>query len=173
MSTLREQHEPNDRNAQDAAHWNAVEEAAELLHEERFREALTMLRDVLKRDPTNAYAFFLAGVALFESGELEPARDAYRACLRVSPKYLGARVALSHVLRQLGDTRDAVREGMEALSQSPEDGDALHAVGLAYLARGETVAAKKYLTAFLETNPEFEVTTEVRALLAEMGAPQS
>jgi len=157
-----------DANAEDAAHWDAVEEAAELLHEERFREALSMLRDVLQRDSKNPYAFFLAGVALFESGELEPARDAYRACLNVAPKHLGARVALSHVLRSLGDTKEAVREGMEALSQNPGDGDALHAVGLAYLARGEVVAAKKYLEAFLETHPEFEVAEEVKALLANM-----
>lgn len=158
------------KDAKDAAHWEAVEEAAELLHEERFREALVMLRDILTRDPKNPYAFYLAGIALFESGELAPARDAYRACLNVAPHHLGARVALSHVLRSLGETKEAIREGMEALSQSPSDGDALHAVGLAYLARGETVAARKYLTAFLDTHPEFEVETEVRSLIAEMGS---
>ncbi len=155
-------------DAKDAAQWDAVEEVVELLHEERFREALTALRDILKDDPTNPYAYYFTGIALFESGELEASRDAYRACLRVAPKHLGARVSLSHVLRSLGDTKEAVREGMEALSQSPGDPDALHAVGLAYYARGELVAARKYLTAFLDTRPEFEVGTEVRALLAEM-----
>ena len=66
----------------DAAHWEAVEEAAELMHEERFHEALARARDaVLKADPTNSYAFFFLGQALYEVGELEPARDAYRACL--------------------------------------------------------------------------------------------
>ncbi|WP_394831909.1 tetratricopeptide repeat protein [Pendulispora rubella] len=159
---------PANDEGRDAAHWEAVEEASELLHEERFREALVALRNVLQRDPTNPYAFYLAGIGLYESGEIEPSRDAYRACLRVSPTHLGARVALSHVLRILGDTKEAVREGMEALSQSPGDGDALHAVGLAYLARGEMVAAKKYLNAFLETNPEFEVAEEVRGILSEM-----
>jgi tetratricopeptide (TPR) repeat protein len=146
--------------------WAAVEEATELLHEERFREALVELRRVLAADPQNPYAFNFLGVAFFEVGELEAARDAYAACLKLAPAYLGARVALSQVLRSLSDARGAVREGQAALSQSPGDPDALYAVGLAYRARGDDAAATKYLEAFLATGPEFEVAVETRALLS-------
>lgn len=139
-----------------------------MLREERFHEALAMLRDVIKASPKNPYAYHYAGVALYETGELEPARDAYAACLKVAPNHLGARIALSHVLRELGDTRGAAKEGLEALSQAPGDGDALYAVGLAYYARGEWVSARKYLDAFLGSRPEFEVATEVQALLAKI-----
>jgi tetratricopeptide (TPR) repeat protein len=153
----------------DAEKWSAVEEASELLHEERFREAMIELRAVLERDTGNPYAYYFLGVAFFEVGEVEAARDAYAACLKIAPKYLGARVALAHVLRILGDTRSAVREGMAALSQAPGDPDALYALGLAYHARGENAAARRYLEAFLETNPEFEVAVETRALLGSIG----
>jgi Flp pilus assembly protein TadD len=149
----------------DAARWDAVEEATELLHEERFREAMVALRDVLKRDPRNAYGYYFLGIAFFEIGEVESARDAYAACLKLAPGHLGARVALSHVLRLLGDLRGAVREGMAVLERSPNDPDALHAVGLAHHARGDNRAARRYLEAFLATNPEFEVAVETRALL--------
>jgi tetratricopeptide (TPR) repeat protein len=156
--------EAKDR-AKDRAHWAAVDEATELLHEERYREALTALRDVATRDPKNPYAYYFLGVALFEMGELETARDAYRASLRIAPKHLGARVSLTHVLRQLGDLREALKEGTTALSQAPGDGDALHAVGLVYLARGDDAAARRYFEAFLETNPELETAMEVRGIL--------
>jgi Flp pilus assembly protein TadD len=149
----------------DVVRWEAVEEATELLHEERYREAMIELRRVLEVDPKNAYAYNFLGVAFFEVGELEPARDAYTACLKLAPAHLGARVALCHVLRLLGDVRGALREGMAALSRSPGDPDALHAVGLAYHAAGDPVAARKYLEAFLATSPELEVSLEVRALL--------
>jgi Flp pilus assembly protein TadD len=149
----------------DAARWAAVEEATELLHEERFREAMVELRNVLTRDPKNAYAFYFLGIAFFEIGEVESARDAYAACLKLAPGHLGARVALAHVLRILGDTKGAIREGMAALERAPRDPDALHAVGLAYQARGEDAPARKYLEAFLGTHPEFEVDLETRALL--------
>ncbi len=158
--------ESND--TKDSAYWEAVEEATEMLHEERWHDALAHLRDRIKADPTNPYAYHYAGVALYETGELEAARDAYRASLKLAPKFLGARIALAHVLRELGDTREAAREGLEALSQAPGDGDALYAVGLAYFARGEHAAARKYLEAFLASRPEFEVATEVQALLGRI-----
>lgn len=155
----------------DADHlrWTAVEEIAETVHEERFHDALPLLRDVLKADPKNPYALHLLGIALYELGQLEPARDAYRACVAAAPDHRGARVHLSHVLRELGDHRGAVKEGLAALSRFPDDGDAMHAVGLAYLAGGEDVAARKYLEAYLATNPELEVATEVQSLLAALG----
>ncbi len=152
----------------DKAYWDAVEEATELLNEERFHEALVALRAIIKNAPQNPYAYHFLGVALYEVGELEPARDAYRAALRLAPTHLGARVALSHVLRQLGDPKEAIKEGSIALTQSPTDPDALHAVGLAYLERGDDKAARKYLEAFLATKPEFEVGVEVRAVLARL-----
>lgn len=155
----------------DAAHWAAVEEATELLHEERFHEALQVLRDVIRADPGNPYAFFFLGQALYEVGELQPARDAYRAVLRLAPEHLGARVSLTHVLRKLGETRDAVSEGLVALEQAPTDGDVLYALGLAYLARGDNVAARRHLEAFLRANPELETRIEVEGLLAAMEGP--
>jgi Flp pilus assembly protein TadD len=158
--TGRPQDELDDRER-----WAAVEEAAELLHEERFREAMVELRDVLRADPSNAYALNFLGVCFYEIGELEAARDAYAACLRVAGGHLGARVSLSHVQRMLGDSAGAIREGMVALSRAPGDADALHAVGLAHHARGDKVAARKYLEAFLAAGPELEVAAEVRALL--------
>jgi len=162
-----------ERDATEAQHlqnaqWEAVEEATELMHEERFHEALRVLRDVLARDATNPYAFFFLGQALYEVGELQPARDAYRACVTVAPQHLGARVALCHVERKLGRHREAIKEGMIALEQAPHDSDALYAVGLAYGARGDSPAARRYLEAFLRSNPELETRLEVEALLARM-----
>ncbi len=166
-------HDTTKPEAADHAYWDAVEEATELLHEERYHEALLALRDVLKKDSQNPYAFYFLGMGLYESGELEASRDAYRACLKIAPQHLGARVALCHVLRAQGDLRESIKEGMQALSQAPADPDALHAVGLAYLARGDDAAARRYLEAFLATKPEFEVATEVRATLASLPAPRN
>jgi tetratricopeptide (TPR) repeat protein len=153
----------------DAGHWEAVEEAVELLHEERFHEALTALRDVLLKDATNAYAYFFLGQALYEVGEVQPARDAYRAALTLAPEHLGARIALCHVLRKLGEHRDAIREGMIALEKAPADADALYAVGMALFAGGDRTAARRYLVAFLGARPELEVRLEVEAILEAMG----
>jgi Flp pilus assembly protein TadD len=175
MATRRhdEARDPNVAEATaDANNWASVEEATELLHEERYLEALTELRRVLRREPRNPYAFYFLGIAFFEAGELDAARDAYLACVKLAPKHLGARVALCHLLRITGDVRGAIRQGIAALSLTPGDPDALYAVGLAYSARGDDVAARKYLEAFLETGPEPEAAFETRALLATLaGGP--
>jgi tetratricopeptide (TPR) repeat protein len=112
-------------------------------------------------------------VALFETAQAEPARDAYRAALKLSPDYLGARVSLSHVLRMMGDLRGAIAEAEEALRRRPGDSDALHAAGLAYAARGDDVAARRYLNAFLASGPEFEAATEVRAILETLESSEN
>jgi Tfp pilus assembly protein PilF len=156
-------------DAADKAAWDAVEEATELLHEERFHDALVELRDVIRRDPKNPYAFYFLGVTLYETGELEAARDAYRAALRFAPQHLGAKVALIHVLRTLGELRDAIKVGTDALEQAPADADVLYALGQAYLARGDNTAARRYLEAFLEARPEFELAVEVKATLDGLG----
>jgi tetratricopeptide (TPR) repeat protein len=156
----------------DTAHWDEVEDAVELTHDERFQDALYALRDVIRQSPKNPYAYYFLGVALFETAQAEPARDAYRAALRLSPNYLGARVALSHVLRMLGDLRGAISEAEEALRRHAGDSDALHAAGLAHAARGDNQAARRYLNAFLASSPEFEVATEVRAILETLDAPE-
>ena len=86
-----------DAQETDAEHWAQVEDAVETLHEQQPFEAIVALRKVLKEHPRNPYAYHWLGVCLFETGELEAARDAYKAALSISPTFLGARIHLSHV----------------------------------------------------------------------------
>lgn len=108
-------------------------------------------------------------MALFEAEQLEAARDAYRAAVRLAPEYLGARVGLSHVLRMLGDAPGALAQAKEALKRFPKDADALHAAGLAHAARGERGLARQHLERFLASNPEMEAALEVRQILEMLG----
>jgi tetratricopeptide (TPR) repeat protein len=155
--------------ARDAANWEAVEEAAELLQEARYPEAMIALRSVIKADPNNPYAYHYLGVAFFEIDNLEASRDAYRAAVRVQPNYLGARVALSNVLRLLGRPDEALREANEALRRFPKDGEALHAAGMANAAKGNRREATKQLQGYLGQGPELESQHEVRQILEMLG----
>jgi len=152
----------------EAEHWEAVEDAAELLVEGSFEEALAQLGRVIEGDAGNPYAYHYLGAALYELGRLEPARDAYRAAVRLAPDYLSARLGLSHVLRLLGAAGAAAAEAAEALRRFPDDGDALHAAGLAHLAQGNIATARRYLTAFLQTKPEPEIQLEIVSLLGAL-----
>jgi len=149
----------------DAGRWEAVEEATELLMEGATTEALEKLRDVLKRDPQNSYAFFYLGTTLFELGKMDPARDAYRAAVRLSPNYLGARVGLSQTLRRLGEAEAALEQAEEALRRFPDDGDALFAAAASLAGMGRVKRAAEVFQRFLATGPEVEAQIEVQGIL--------
>ncbi|MCC6526584.1 MAG: tetratricopeptide repeat protein [Polyangiaceae bacterium] len=158
--------------AQDEDQWGAVEEAAELMLEGEFELALRALRAVLEADPRNAYAYNYLGATCYELGRHVEARDAFRAAVRLAPDYLGARVGLSQVLRDLGDAEASLDEAEEALRRFPGDADALYAAALAHAALGQNELARRRLHAFLETGPEFEVQAEVQALLERLATPR-
>ena len=155
-------------DADDRADWEAVEEATELMQQGSFRKALYLLRDAAKQRPRNPYAYYFMGVSLFEIGRIEQSRDALRAALRISPDYLGARVALAQTLRILGDLRGAIEQAEQALRKHPGDAEALYAAGLAHAARGDREAARLRLGAFLEKSPEIEAAAEARAVLENL-----
>jgi tetratricopeptide (TPR) repeat protein len=157
------------KETRDVLQWEAVEEATELLQERLFPQAMIELRRVIMANPNNPYAYFYLGVAFFETEQMEAARDAYRAAVTLSPDYLGARVSLSHVLRELGDATAAVGQAKEALRRYPDDGDAMHALGLAEAAKGNRREAKKHLTGFLAKKPEIEPANEVKQILEMLG----
>ncbi len=167
------------KNDRDVAHWEAVEEAAELLSELDFEGALKTLKEIIQRDPNNPYAYNLLGTTLWELQQLEPARDAFRAAVLVSPDYLGARLGLSHALRKLGDLRGAVQQARAAIARFPDDGEAHHALGLALTqhvlaesdldstdqARKQAITSLEY---FIESKPEIEAAQEARGLIAAL-----
>jgi len=157
------------KEARDLVQWEAVEEATELLQERLFPQAMIALRSVIMAQPNNPYAYFYLGIAFFETDQMEAARDAYRAAVSLSPEYLGARVSLSHVLRQLGDVTGAIGQAKEALRRFPKDGEAMHALGLAEAAKGNRREAKKHLTGFLDAKPELEPANEVKQILEMLG----
>ena len=160
------------RGEQDSVHWGEVEEAVELLHDERFQDALYALRDIIKASPQNPYAYHFLGAVLRDRATRSGARCVPPA-VRLAPNYLGARVALSHVLRMLGDFARGHRRSRRGPSPQLGRWRCVHAAGLAHAARGDNQAAGRYLRAFLASNPEFESATEVRSILAtlEKGGP--
>ncbi|MEM1029927.1 MAG: tetratricopeptide repeat protein [Myxococcota bacterium] len=149
----------------DTARWEAVEDATELLMEGQYADALEALRNVVQADAQNSYAYFYLGTAFYELQQLEPARDAYRAAVMLSPHYLGARVGLSQATRRLGDAGEALAEAEEALRRFPEDGDALYAAATALAQLGRIKRAVEVFRRFLQTGPEVEPQIEVQGIL--------
>lgn len=146
-------------------HWEAVEDAVELLETGELEEAIEALRRVAADDPENEYAFHFLGNALFENKEYEKALAAYVRALEIVPRYAGAMIGAGQALRMLGQHERAVRMGQEVLRLRKDDPDALYLLGLVSFQRGDYKLAHGFLARFLETSPEVEVRLEVEGIM--------
>lgn len=155
--------EPND-----AARFEAVEEAIELLREDDSESAVPMLRATLERDPGNVYAHFFLGTALAAEGKHGPALAAFTEAERRAPGYLGAVVARGWCLHDLGRFAEAVRVGERALEIKAEDPDALYLLGVCLAELGDRARAIAHLERFLSTRPSVEARHDAEALLAAL-----
>lgn len=160
--------EPTVDSPEDRARWDAVEDAVEMLREERTAEAIPMLRAAVERDPANAYAHFYLGTALAAEGKHGPALAAFTEAERHAPAYLGAVVAKGWCLHELDRLAEAVRAGERALELRAEDPDALYLLGVVHADRGARREAVDYLERFLATNPDVEARHEAEALLSAL-----
>lgn len=148
------------------ARWDAVEEAAELLHEGSRDAAFDALAEILERDPENEYALYFQGAAYFERGSFEDARESYQRAVKLREGYLGAWVGLGHSLRMLGRNEEALRAAKEALTRTNgQDGDAHYLAGLTFSALGQPRNAIRHLQAFCELKPELEAKRDAEALI--------
>ena len=151
-------------NDTDRARWEAVEEAVELLHEDRIDDALPLLRAAVEKDPGNVYAHFHLGTALAGQGKHGPALAALTEAERREPAYLGAVIARMWVLHDMDRFAEAARAGERALSLRAEDADALWGLAVVYAELGERAKALDCVERFLKTNPTVEARHEAEAL---------
>jgi len=148
-----------------SAHWDAVEEAVELLHDERVEEALPLLRAALERDPGNVYAHFHLGTALASQGKHGPALAALTEAERRESSYLGAVVARGWCLHELGRFAEAVQAGERALALHADDPDGLHLMALSYAELARPREAVACLERYLKSNLTVEARFDADALL--------
>ena len=127
-------------------------------------------------EPVPRYREALGGASLkgvklgvvkeFQLGGMDPEVDAaFRAAVRLEPRYVGARGSLAQVLRKMRDYRGAIAEGRATLAQRSDDPDALHALGMSYAALGQRSDARRYLEAFIRVKPEYEAGQEAQLIL--------
>lgn len=145
--------------------WESAQEGAELIAEGNAEAAVSVLAELIQREPHNEYAYFFYAAACYELQRYEQALAAYVKALSIAPGYVGAMVGAGHSLRMLGRYDQAIRMGKEVLARDKNDGDALFLLGAIHFARDESAAAIDYLTRFLDTRPEAEVATEARGML--------
>jgi tetratricopeptide (TPR) repeat protein len=83
------------------------QEAVRLIEVQRYGDAMTLLKQVVKRSQGNADAYNYLGYASRKLGDLTAAFSYYRLALQLDPNHLGANEYLGELYAEVGDLQNA------------------------------------------------------------------
>jgi tetratricopeptide (TPR) repeat protein len=138
----------------------ALESAKKLLAQGNLEETRGRLAEVLASNPGNADALAYYGVATYQAGDPEQARDALRRAAKIDPDHLVANKCLAKVCDALGDSYGLEIAAANAMRLAPGDREVLIMYGVARMNRLEVDAAADAFNKAVEIAP-----TDLTALL--------
>jgi tetratricopeptide (TPR) repeat protein len=108
----------------------------------RPQDAFALCGEVLARQPDNAEALNLAGVAAFQAGDAAEARSLLETAIAFRPGFADALNNLGNVLKATGDLAGAEARYREAAAAQPGNLDAEYNLGIALEAQGRFAEAE-------------------------------
>jgi tetratricopeptide (TPR) repeat protein len=135
-------------------------------------EAIENYRRVLSVAPNWVEAHINLGVALYQSGLLQDARQAFEAAVRLEPENGISRYNLGCVLEEEGRIDQAVEHLRCAERLMPSHPDVHFNLALAYEKRGERSLAREQWNLYLRYAPNGPWAAQARARLQQYSRPQ-
>ena len=99
---------PQPRGQAGAAPADSLQEAIQLLRQERYQEAEVRLRDEVKQHPSSAEAYFYLGIADLKLGRREEAEAQFRHSLQLAPQSANTLYNLGVLLLDEGKAAQAI-----------------------------------------------------------------
>jgi arylsulfatase A-like enzyme/Flp pilus assembly protein TadD len=150
--------------------FNRLRRANSAVRERRFADALPILREVLAREPRNAFARLVLGSAHMGQGQYARAIAEYREYLTLVPTSAYAHHWIAICYLRMGDSERALAETEGTLAIDPRFTDARVLRGGVLAARGDHAAAIVELQAAIATDPaKVLVRLDLAKVLAEAG----
>jgi tetratricopeptide (TPR) repeat protein len=133
------------------------------------QQEISMLQDVLRKDPKNLKAWIGLGNDLMDSSRYDEAIAAYQKALDLNPKDVDVRVDMGTCYRRIGKSDIAVKEYREALKINPNHQMALRNLGvvLEYDLKDNTQALQVF-EKYLQTAPNAQEAERVKQEIAKL-----
>ncbi len=150
--------------------FNRLRRANSAVRERRFDEALPVLRDVLARDPDNAFAVLVTGSAYMGMDRYREAIASYRRYLALVPTSAYAHHWIAVCSLRQGDREGALREAEATLAVDPHFTDARVLRAGVLATRGAYEPAIADLRTAVETDPaKLAIRLDLARVLGEAG----
>jgi tetratricopeptide (TPR) repeat protein len=144
----------------------------ENLKDQRYREAADEFSAALKLDPGLVDARYQLGVSYFAIGRRAEARAELERVRAEVSNSQGATYYLGRLDLVEGDLESATRR-LEGLAADPPFPDTLYYLGSAFLKKGDTVAAEKWLRKAAEMDPrDFRIPDHLARVYQKLGRSQ-
>ena len=135
----------------------------------KFPEAIDVLKEQIKINPFEDYAYNLLGRVYWQQQDYANAEQSFRKQLEVTPLDESAHSNLGQMLVQARKYKEAVPELERAISLTPDD-EALHvSLGRAYLSLGETQKGMAAFEAAVKIDRSQNVLNDIAYFLADKG----
>jgi tetratricopeptide (TPR) repeat protein len=136
-----------------------------------YQQEISMLQDVVRKDPKNLKAWIGLGNDLMDSSRFDEAIAAYQKALDMDPKNVDVRVDMGTCYRRIGKSDIAVKEYREALKINPNHQMALRNLGvvLEYDLKDRKQAIEAY-EKYLQTAPNAREAEKARQEIAKLKA---
>ncbi|QWR76290.1 tetratricopeptide repeat protein [Candidatus Magnetomonas plexicatena] len=108
----------------------------------------------------NYVALYNIGTAYAIKGNFSLSKQYFNEAIRINPDYVHSYINLAYVLFNENRTADAIYFYSEAIKKNPLLYTALNGIGMAYMAEGKAVDAKRSFVMALNLNPYFSIARE-------------
>jgi TonB family protein len=109
----------------------------ELFHQHHYSESVSLLKQVVKKDKSDADAWFYLGLALLKDPKaLKDSSKAFETATKLRPNFAAAHAGFAYVLLIRNKNDDAAREPQSALTLDPKIADAYYVRGITRLRAG-------------------------------------
>jgi Tfp pilus assembly protein PilF len=142
------------------------EKAQRLLDDGRYREATSLLKEIVDIDPADFQAWTELGTAYLIAGDMAEAEKSYRRAIREKPAFALAQLNLGRLLmnqKKYAESIDPLRAATEA---RPDSADAHFLLGKTYLKVKQGSKAVPHLNEAIRLDPQRKA--EAHLLLAAL-----
>jgi Flp pilus assembly protein TadD len=151
---------------------NPLDKAADLLSRGSLGDSITMLRQIVARDPRNADARLMLGTALALQGSRTESIEQMVEAVRLRPNSASVHVKLGMVLSQFVEFKAARQEFATALGLDPNFAEAHVNLSLILAQAGELQAAGEHLDQAIELQRDKQTAAYAHYLRAKIWGAQ-
>ncbi len=141
----------------------------ELYDQNRFEDAVTVYKEVIRLKPDNQAAHSNLGSTYFRLQKLDEALTSFREAVRLNPQDAEARQNLGAGLAATGSFDAAIAEYLQAVSLKPDLAPAHYSLGVLYNEQGNKEQAISELKRYLELGQDSQLRSDAQRRLQALG----